>query len=140
MFKKVTTKEELSDAFSIRREVFVHEQGVSIENELDSYEEVATHIVGYAENGAPFAVARFRPYEDAAKVERVAIKSSYRQSGNGRQLMQFVEEVAQKEGYSTLVLNAQCQAEHFYRSLGYEAEGEVFLEENIEHIRMTKHI
>ena len=49
------------------------EQGVPLENELDSFEEESIHIIGYDKNILSFACARFRPYNNAAKVERVAI-------------------------------------------------------------------
>lgn len=39
-----------------------------------------------------------------------------------------------------LTLNAQCHAQRFYESLGYKASGDIFLEENIEHILMNKTI
>lgn len=49
--------------------------------------------------------------------------------------------VLQKDkGYNQLVLNAQVQAQGFYEKLGYIQTGPVFIEENIDHIKMYKNI
>lgn len=138
MFKVVQNHTELEQAFDIRRKVFVNEQGVPLENELDNYEEVATHVIGYDTNNTPIAVARFRPFNDGVKVERVAVMKEQRKTGIGKDLMQFIEQTAQNLGYDKLILNAQIQAQRFYDNLGYSPIGEIFMEENIKHIKMTK--
>ena len=63
MFEIVKTKICYQRCFYIRREVFVKEQGVPLENELDSFEEESIHI-GYDKTYVPFACARFRPYNN----------------------------------------------------------------------------
>lgn len=140
MFKIVTTPSMMEDAYSVRKQVFVLEQGVPLENEIDQYEAIATHIVGYDENNLPFATGRFRPHDDGVKIERVAIIASHRKSGYGKLLMRFIEDVAKNQGHHSLMLNAQCHAQTFYESLEYDPFGEVFIEENIEHIAMAKSI
>jgi predicted GNAT family N-acyltransferase len=138
MFKVVENHTELEQAFDIRKKVFVHEQGVPVENELDNYEEVATHIIGYDTHYTPIVTARFRPFNEGVKVERVAVLKEYRKTGVGKDLMQFIEHVAQHSGYEKLILNAQIQAQPFYDNLGFSPIGNIFMEENIEHIKMTK--
>ncbi|PHK49809.1 GNAT family N-acetyltransferase [Staphylococcus edaphicus] len=138
MFNIVNTPTMMEDALQIRKDVFVKEQGVPLENEIDQYEEIATHVIGYDSNHIPFATGRFRPINDGVKIERVAIMPSHRKSGNGQLLMQFLENVAKQQGFHKLSLNAQCHAQRFYESLGYKAIGDTFIEENIEHIAMTK--
>ena len=140
MFEVVTTSEMLDDAYEIRKAVFVREQGVPVENEIDQFESSATHVIGYDEQHSPFATGRFRPYQNGAKIERVAILPTHRKSGYGKALMLFIEEAAKNRGYQALSLNAQCHAQRFYESLGYKASGDIFLEENIEHILMNKTI
>lgn len=109
-------------------------------NELDSFEESSTHVIGYDSKHMPFACARFRPYNDAAKVERVAILKDYRKDGYGKTLMHAIERFAKDQGYQQLVLNAQVQAQGFYEKLGYMSTGDIFIEENIDHIKMYKNI
>ncbi|PNZ24625.1 acetyltransferase [Staphylococcus petrasii] len=140
MFEVVKNKDMLSACFAIRKEVFVKEQGVPLENELDEFEEQSTHIIGYDQDHQPFACARFRPFEDVVKIERVAILKEYRKYGYGHALMTATERFAKEQGHHRLVLNAQTQAQGFYEKLGYTSTGEIFLEENIEHIKMYKNI
>ncbi|MCU5746030.1 GNAT family N-acetyltransferase [Staphylococcus sp. SQ8-PEA] len=139
MFRIVRTKDELADAFSIRKEVFVEEQHIPIENELDQFEEICTHIIGYIDE-QPFAVARIRAIDNQAKIERVAITKPYRKQGRGHTLMKYVETIASEQGYTAIVLNAQYSAKDFYHNLGYQVSGEIFLEEGIQHIRMSKQL
>ena len=49
MFEVVTTSKMLDDAYEIRKAVFVREQGVPLENEIDQFESSATHVIGYDE-------------------------------------------------------------------------------------------
>ncbi|ATH60544.1 GNAT family N-acetyltransferase [Staphylococcus nepalensis] len=140
IFKIVNTSDMLNDAYEIRKKVFVLEQGVPLENEIDQFESSSTHVIGYDNLQSPFATGRFRTYKNGAKIERVAILASHRKLGYGKSLMQFIEAAAKEADYHTLTLNAQCHAQHFYETLGYTTFGDVFLEENIEHIVMTKTI
>lgn len=140
MFKIVTTQNMIEEAHNIRKKVFVEEQGVPLENEIDQYETIATHVIGYDQNAVPFATGRLRPVDNAVKVERVAILASHRNKGYGKLLMGFLEDVAKNKGDKKLILNAQRHAQPFYESLGYEAFGETFMEENIKHIAMSKTI
>lgn len=138
MFNIVTTPKMMDDALEIRKEVFVKEQGVPLENEIDQFEDVATHVIGYDSNHIPFATGRFRPVNHSVKIERVAVRATHRKSGYGQLLMQFLETSAKQQGYSKLALNAQYHAKSFYEALGYKSIGDIFMEENIEHIAMTK--
>jgi predicted GNAT family N-acyltransferase len=45
---------------------------------------------------------------------------------------------ARERGFTTALLNAQTAVEAFYAALGFTAEGERFVEADIEHIRMTR--
>lgn len=89
----------LEDCFYIRKKVFVEEQGVPEESEIDEYESESIHLIGY-DNGQPVATARIRPInETTVKIERVAVMKSHRGQGMGRMLMQAVESLAKDEGF-----------------------------------------
>ena len=126
------------DAVSVRRAVFVEEQGVPETRELDGNDDGATHFVAY-EGAEPIGTARLREYDtDAAKVERVAIVADRRGEGLGRELMGTVEATASAAGYDRLVLHAQVSVVPFYQKLGYEPVGEVFEDAGIDHREMRK--
>lgn len=138
MFKLAQNKKEMNDVFHVRTEVFVDEQNVPLENEIDEYEDSSTHIIGYDENDQAIATARYRNVDGAAKIERVAVIKALRNQGIGKSLMTFIEDAVKKDGFTQAVLNGQVQAQPFYEALGYQAEGDIFLEENIEHVVMKK--
>jgi predicted GNAT family N-acyltransferase len=134
-------------AFEVRIAVFVEEQLVPIEEEWDSYDPIATHIVvslSGAETqdpGSIIATARlFEKEEGVGKVGRVAVLKPYRRQGVGSVLMRCAEEIARRRRYRTLILDSQCTAIPFYEQLGYRAEGPVFLDAGIDHRRMRKEL
>lgn len=135
--KKITS-EDKSDAFCVRRRVFVEEQRVPMELEIDEYEDEATHFVAYID-GEPVGTARLR-WKDhlTAKAERVAVLKPYRGNGVGKLLMQALEEEARRKNATSIQLHAQIQAQQFYERLGYKAYGDLFFDANIKHIAMKK--
>ncbi len=136
--RKVETKQQLADAFSIRTEVFVNEQHVPIEEEIDQYEDEAIHFIVYDEENQPIGAGRLRFVDEYGKVERICIAKVARGKGVGRVLMEKIEEVARTEGAVKMKLNAQRQAEEFYAKLGYQTVSAEFLDAGIPHVTMTK--
>lgn len=129
---------DLSDAFDIRKDVFVDEQGVDAAEEWDGNDEDAVHVVAY-EGAYPVGTARLRTPEDGvAKIERVAVRRSAREQGIGRQLMETLETAARDRGCSLALLHAQTAVETFYEKLGYERTSGVFEEAGISHVKMRK--
>lgn len=141
MFKKASSKNMINDCFAVRKQVFVKEQHVPEDNEIDDKESLSTHVIGYNFKGEPFATARIRPLNDTlGKIERVAITKDQRGLGYGKKLMQAIETIAKEMGFKELTMHAQTQAQGFYENLGYHTYGNTFIEENIEHINMNKTI
>ncbi|UOY92183.1 GNAT family N-acetyltransferase [Ectobacillus sp. JY-23] len=135
----VTTEQQLQDAFTVRKLVFVEEQGVSAEEEYDVYDEIAKHVVLYDEN-TPIGAGRMREVEDVGKLERICVLSSYRGKGAGRLIMDALEELAAAQQLHKVKLHAQTQAEAFYQRLGYQTISDVFMEADIPHVVMVKSI
>lgn len=141
MFNEVINDQMLQDCFKIRKEVFVKEQHVPEDNEIDKYEDTAIHIIGYDEDNQPIVTARIRMLEGAiGKVERVAILKEYRGLGLGLKLLQFAEKIAHEHHLTHLTMHAQYYAIPFYEKLGYITTGQPFYEENIKHIVMNKNM
>jgi predicted GNAT family N-acyltransferase len=132
------TPDERDDAFAVRREVFVEEQGVPEDLEWDEHDERALHFVAY-DDGRAVGAARLRELGgDAAKVERVAVLESERGSDWGTELMAAVEDAARVRGLTSLALHSQTHAEGFYRRHGYRTVGDEFEEAGIPHVEMVK--
>lgn len=70
--KTVETKEELQDAYHVRMEVFVDEQNVPPEEEIDEFEKIATHFVMYDQD-KPIAASRLRFVDEYGKLERICV-------------------------------------------------------------------
>jgi predicted GNAT family N-acyltransferase len=128
---------DFTACLDIRRRVFVVEQGVSEEIEVDGLDAGCAQFIARLD-GEPVGTARFRVLAGKAKVERVAVLADRREAGIGRALMTALEAHARDEGFDRVALNAQTRVADFYERLGYRREGEVFLEADIPHVRMTK--
>lgn len=121
---------------AIRMEVFVHEQKVPVEEEIDALDPLAKHWLAHWA-GQPVGTARAVAKEGAIwKVGRVAVRRQARGKGVGAELMKAIARAAAAEGVKQLVLDAQNHAMPFYEGLGYVAEGEEFLDANIPHHHM----
>lgn len=135
----VSNEKELADAYSVRKTVFIGEQNVPEEEELDQYEEEATHFVLY-EDSEPAGAGRFRVLDGLGKVERICVLKSQRGTGAGNAIMRKIEEYAKSKGISALKLNAQVHAIPFYGKLGYTVISEEFLDAGIPHKTMKKQL
>ncbi len=124
------------DAVFVRTTVFIDEQG--FENELDDKDAICRHIVIYCED-KPCATCRiFKDESGKYKLGRVAVLKEYRSKGLGRAVVEKAEEYVRECGGASLHLNSQIPVIAFYEKLGYHTVGEVFLEENVEHVAMVK--
>ena len=138
-----TDAAERDKAFAIRRKVFVDEQKVPEELEIDEYDtaDSTRHILVYSGQGQAVAAGRFRPYGgNILKVERLAVLREARGSGVGKLVMQTIEAEAEKAGYKLIKLSAQIHAKDFYLRLGYVEHGDIYLDAGIEHVDMSKKI
>ncbi|MHC5226878.1 GNAT family N-acetyltransferase [Enterococcus sp. LJL99] len=134
----VTNKTYL-DAVSIRKTVFINEQGVPKELELDDYENKCIYLVLYSDKDEPIATCRLLPLNnDTVKLQRMAVKKEFRGQAYGRLLIEEAEKIAKEKGYQIITLGAQITALGFYERLGYKKYGELFLDAGIEHYQMDK--
>ncbi|GAB3381254.1 GNAT family N-acetyltransferase [Spongiibacter taiwanensis] len=125
-----THRDVLTD---IRYRVFVEEQAVPEELELDEFDVSARHWL-IAEHDQPVGTLRLL---DNNSIGRMAVLAEHRGKGIGRRLLQACIDAATRDGRSALTLSAQCHAIGFYQTLGFVAEGEVFMDAGIPHRQMT---
>jgi predicted GNAT family N-acyltransferase len=128
---------EIEAAKQLRVQVFSGEQGVQPEADTDGLDPEATHIVA-VRRGEVVATCRLRFPQGRCKLERMVVEQTLRGTGIGTALVEEAEHEALRQGATEVVLNAQRQAEGFYASCGYAAQGETFLEEGIPHVQMRK--
>ncbi len=135
MITIVTTPADRHACFDIRTEVFVDEQKVPRDLELDDLEDHCIHFLATVD-GVPMATARLldRGY---AKIQRVAVRKPARGTGLGRDIMLAVLAHAREAGFAQARLDAQVSAIAFYERLGFTAEGPVFDDAGIPHRLMV---
>lgn len=130
----------LTPATTVRKAVFVDEQGVDESVELDGKDADAHHVVAF-DGGAAVGTARLRLVDEGvAKAERVAVLAAARGAGIGSELMRAVEDIARERGRSTVRLHAQTRVRSFYTGLGYETVSDEFEEAGIPHVEMVKEL
>lgn len=128
------------DGLKIRTEVFVKEQKVPADLEVDDYEDKCKYFVLYVDE-TPAAVARYYPTEDnGIHVQRVAVQLNFRKQGLASKLLNHLMADAKTNGYTYVILGAQDQANGFYKTLGFHVVGEQFLDAGILHHNMRKEI
>jgi predicted GNAT family N-acyltransferase len=156
---RVTTPEQLAAALAVRREVFVVEQGVAEEAEHDALDGALStvHVLAIAGelHGETVGTPVFTPDDVLGTgrllapgddghphVGRVAVRQSARRMGVGKAVMKELEQIAIEQyaggGSVVIALSAQVHAIPFYTELGYELEGERYLDEGIWHMDANK--
>lgn len=120
-------------ATAIRFEVFVDEQKVPAEIELDDMDAVCLHAVAY--DGAGNAIGTGRLLPDG-HIGRMAVRQPGRGTGVGGAILTLLMEKARERGNAAVVLNAQTVAAPFYARHGFVQQGEVFEEAGIAHVEM----
>ncbi|WP_010284806.1 GNAT family N-acetyltransferase [Bacillus timonensis] len=140
--RNVTTNNDLQKVFKIRKEVFVDEQGVSLEDEFDDFDTLSDqceHILVYY-NQEPVGTGRLRIVDGFGKLERICILKPYRKFGLGKEIITSLEKITKEKGLNRVKLHGQTQAEGFYHKLGYQTSSPVFMEDGIPHVLMQKEL
>jgi len=134
--QRIVSEKELQRALSIRVRVFVREQGVPEEIELDADDRKAIHFLAIV-GGRPVGAARLVIKRGKAKIGRMAVLKSHRRRGVGSALLKRAVESARRRGAKAIYLNAQVPVVGFYEKMGFRSVGRVFMEAGIRHRKMT---
>lgn len=133
------TDKERGDALAVRIAVFVDEQGIPREEELDEHDESAVHCVAY-EGGEAVGAGRLVVLDGYGKIGRMATLAAHRGRGVGAGVLRTLEAEGEARGVREFRLSAQVTARRFYERAGYAATGDVYDEVGIPHVAMTKTI
>ena len=123
-----------AQAAPIRFAVFVEEQGVPFEIELDEYDAVSLHALAF-DGDKPVGTGRLLP---DGHIGRMAVLEEWRNRGIGGLLLKRLIDAAKARGDVQVALSAQVGALPFYRAHGFEAEGDEYMEAGIRHQAMRK--
>ena len=121
------------EASSIRYLVFVDEQKVPAELELDAWDLQSLHALARDASGRPVATGRLLP---DGHIGRMAVLREARSRGAGSLVLRALMAAARERGHAEVVLSAQTHAMGFYERHGYRAEGEEYDDCGIPHVDM----
>jgi len=139
MTNKITVKQahwdtEQEQLLKVRTRVFVEEQQVPSEIEIDGKDADCFHIKALNSENEVIGTARMLPTN---YIGRMCVLKEYRQLGIGGQMLSYFISYARQQQIKSLMLNAQITALPFYQKFGFVPDSEVFIEADIEHIHMT---
>lgn len=141
--KLVETPAELEAAFSLRIRVFVGEQGVPADIELDELDTAPDTVHAVAlHDGVVIGTGRLLPDVDGKgpHIGRMAVEQERRRDGVGGRVLNFLEDQGRILGFRQITLHAQEYVKSFYAGHGYREVGEVFEEAGIPHREMVKEL
>ncbi|MTE14715.1 GNAT family N-acetyltransferase [Nocardia aurantiaca] len=133
----VGTAQELAEAFAVRMQVFVDEQGVPAEMEIDEFDATADHFLARLD-GQPAGAGRLIVRDGVGVLGRLAVLAQTRGVGLGVALVRAIEERVRQRGLDAVELHSQTRARGFYEKLGYRAYGEIGIDAGIPHIWMRR--
>ncbi len=142
---------ERADGFAIRREIFVTEQGVPPDLEVDVLDATADHFVLYDDDGAVVGAGRLvvepagfagtdASLGPVGHLGRLAVRRAVRGTGLGILAVRAIEDRARERRLRVMVLGAQTHAIGFYERLGYTAHGAEFDDAGLPHRWMQRPI
>jgi len=122
-------------AGAIREAVFVAEQGVPAEIELDEWDERSEHALACEDGGRVVGTGRLLP---DGHIGRMAVLRERRGRGVGAAVLAALIDRARERGMRRVVLNAQSRAVPFYARFGFAVSGDEFIEAGIPHVEMAR--
>lgn len=125
------------DLLRVRETVFVREQHVPLEEERDALDPLCLHVLARDEAGRPIGTGRLTPER---RIGRMAVLREWRSRGVGDALLAALLDLARRQHWPELSLNAQISAETFYARHGFVPYGPRFHEAGIEHQAMRRRL
>ena len=128
-----TWQEAKQEAYLVRKHVFIEEQGVPVDMEIDEFDPIAKHALAYVDSECVGTARLIALPGNIGKIGRMAVLQTYRRQGLGRQLLNALLESCKSQGVALLELHAQLLAITFYEQFGFIAQGEMYYEAGIAH-------
>ncbi|NHF73901.1 GNAT family N-acetyltransferase [Paracoccus xiamenensis] len=133
---KVELTDDLDTCLTLRRTVFIEEQGVPEAEEIDDLDDQAQHLLGW-QDGVAVATARIFLNDGVGKVGRVCVLAQARGTGAGAAIMRGAIDALRAQGAAKVKLSSQCYAIPFYEKLGFLAYGPEYPDAGIPHRDMV---
>lgn len=136
------TPHEMYEMLRLRSDVFVVEQNCVFLDQ-DNKDQKCHHLLLYNNQDTLVAYARLVPpgvsYPDEMSIGRIITSSEVRGTGVGKKLVEMaIDECYKLFGPGPIKIGAQLYAKQFYNAFGFAQSGEVYDEDGIDHIEMTR--
>ena len=105
-------------AILLRQKVFVEEQGIPINKEIDGKDEQSTHVIALNKNEV-VGTGRLTIENKVGILSRIAIEREYRGLGLGKKIIVLLEQEAKNKEVKLFTLTPHKHLVPFYASLGY---------------------
>ena len=136
MTVEVSRTDDLAACLALRRTVFIEEQAVPEDLEVDGLDATAIHLLA-THGGRPLGTARLLVKGDTGKIGRVCVLPEERGRGIGAALIRRAVDELRGLRLARAKLGSQVHAIPFYEGLGFVAEGPVYDDAGIPHRDMT---
>ena len=134
--KWLSPGEDVALCKEIRMEVFCHEQGFSLEEEMDNKDGISHHLLMLVD-GVASATGRVVPMGPGYyRLGRIAVRRTLRGTGLGRELVDELRRKAQALGGNRIEIDSQCRVVGFYEKCGFVVTGSEHLDGHVPHIEM----
>ncbi len=125
--------DDIAACVALRREVFIVEQGISEDEEIDDLDGVATHVLATAD-GDHVGTARLLISDKTGKIGRICVSKSQRGTGLGAAIVEYcIEHLKARGDLDRIALGAQEYAIGFYEKLGFRVCGPTYDDAGIPH-------
>ena len=134
LIQRTTWQKDKELLSNIRYQVFVDEQKVPIELEIDNDDPLAAHVLCLVD-GQPVGTGRILL---DGHIGRLAVLKAHRKQDYGNKILDHLELIAQENELTEVFLNAQVTAIPFYEKRRYTVISDVFDDAGIPHQTMRK--
>jgi ElaA protein len=141
MIKKFSelSLEQLYEIVRSRCEVFIQEQKIICEEEIDGIDDKCIHIF-LEENERVIAYCRIVPkginYENIS-IGRVLVLKEFRRKGIAQEMLRVaVRYIKENFQDDKIIISAQLYAKDLYSSVGFIQDSDVYEEAGIPHVKM----
>ena len=124
----------------LRHRVLREPLGLSLSDADTASEEQQYHYALVAGQRVLACVTLKPESEQLISLRQMAVEPEHQGKGLGQRLVRVAENHSRAAGYKVLQMDARCEAEGFYRTLGYETDGEVYTKVGLDHITMKKRL
>ena len=136
VIRQAATENELKKVFALRKEVFVLEQQIFTNSDVDEHEELSIYLIAELPEGIVGTVRVYPEKNNHWTGSRLAVKKEFRGGITGALLVKEAVRLVKLKNCTRFTAKIQLQNVEFFKRLGWTPEGEIFDYRNIPHQMM----